>query len=272
MNLRELLEAVAKGTISPNQALQHIQIKSMQILEGEVNFDLNREIRTGGRPEIVYAEYKDPQTCVTIANEVLSRKPFLIFSRTQPEHHLVLEENFSNKEQFTISSYRNSRLVVLKQKNYEPPAKNAKIGILTAGTSDIPIAKEAEIVLTAMGFQTLTFYDRGVAGLHRLFQPLAKITEEKACCLIVVAGMEGALPGVVAGLVDIPVIGVPTSLGYGLGKEGMGALTTMLQSCSPGLVAVNIDAGISAGLFAALIGEQVIRERKQHKNASEEKI
>ncbi|MFX0060682.1 MAG: nickel pincer cofactor biosynthesis protein LarB [Candidatus Hermodarchaeota archaeon] len=261
MNLRELLEAVAKGELPPQEALHQIQTKSMHLLGGNVLFDVNREKRTG-IPEIVYAESKEPETCLAIAKEVLSRKPILIFSRAKLEHHTILEEYFSSMKEHSIFSDRTSHLVLLKHKDYEPPAKDVKIGILTAGTSDIPVAKESEIVLEAMGFQPIPFYDCGVAGLHRLFQPLIKITEERVCCLIVVAGMEGALPGVVAGLVDVPVIGVPTSSGYGLGKEGLGALTTMLQSCSPGLVVVNINAGISAGLFAALIGEQIIRGQK----------
>lgn len=139
---------------------------------------------------------------------------------------------------------------------YRGPEEWGCVGLLTAGTSDIPVAEEAALVIEHMGCKIERGYDVGVAGLHRLLAPLTRIIEADADVLVVVAGMEGALPSVVAGLVDIPVIGVPTSTGYGLGGDGTAALCSILQSCSPGIVAVNIDNGVGAGAAAALIARR----------------
>lgn len=131
--------------------------------------------------------------------------------------------------------------------------------MITAGTADIPVATEAKVAAEEMGCKVLTAFDVGVAGIHRLFGPLKRMIEEGVDAIIVVAGMEGALPSVVASLVDVPVIGVPTSVGYGLGRDGIGALTAMLQSCSLGLAVVNIDGGVAAGVFAALIANRAAK-------------
>jgi len=131
------------------------------------------------------------------------------------------------------------------------------VGIITAGSSDIPVAEEARMVLEFMGFKFTIAYDVGIAGMHRIFPPIREMLEQNVDVIIVVAGMEGTLPGVVSSLVDVPVIGVPTSTGYGLGEKGIGALTTMLQSCSPGLAVVNIDNGFGAASIAALILKRI---------------
>ncbi len=140
--------------------------------------------------------------------------------------------------------------------DYRAPEPRGCVGLLTAGTSDIPVAEEAAMVIAHMGCRVERGYDTGVAGVHRLLEPLTRMIETGADVLVVVAGMEGALPSVVAGLVDVPVIGVPTSTGYGLGGDGTAALYSILQSCSPGLVAVNIDNGVGAGAAAALIARR----------------
>ncbi len=127
------------------------------------------------------------------------------------------------------------------------------IGIITAGTSDIPIAEEARIMAESMGVRCITFYDIGVAGIHRLIEPMKTLIDEDVSAIVAVAGMEGALPTVVSSLSPVPGIGVPTSTGYGLGGKGEAALYSILQSCSMGLTAVNIDNGIGAGATAALI-------------------
>ena len=137
------------------------------------------------------------------------------------------------------------------------PKKIGKIGILCGGTSDIPIAEEAKITAEFIGCDVITAYDVGVAGIHRLFAPLKNMIKNKVCCIIVLAGMEGALPSVVAGLTDVPVIGVPISVGYGVGAGGSSALHSMLSSCSPGLTVVNIDNGFGAACFASLIAKQI---------------
>ena len=134
---------------------------------------------------------------------------------------------------------------------------------MTAGTSDIPVAEEAKAIALEMGCTVITFYDVGAAGVHRLFQPLKDMVKEDVDVVVVVAGREGALPTLVAGMVDVPLIAVPTSYGYGLGGKGVTALMAMLQSCSLGLAVVNIDGGIPAGAVAALIANRVARFRKQ---------
>ncbi|MBC7261723.1 MAG: nickel pincer cofactor biosynthesis protein LarB, partial [Chloroflexi bacterium] len=152
---------------------------------------------------------------------------------------------------------------VLRKPGVSRPDSGGRVGILTAGTSDIPRAEEAALICREMGCTVFTAYDVGVAGLHRLFEPLQSMVEkEKVDVLIVAAGMDGALPSVVAGLVPVPVIGLPTSAGYGLGGSGRAALLSMLQTCSPGLVVVNIDNGIGAGAAAGMIANRVAAARK----------
>ena len=148
---------------------------------------------------------------------------------------------------------------MVKEKSFRFEKKKGVVGIITAGTSDIPVAEEAKEILISMGCEVMASYDVGIAGVHRIFSPLSKMIKEGVHVIIVCAGMEGTLPGVVAFLVDVPVIGVPISSGYGLGANGKGALITMLQSCSPGLVVVNIDNGFGAGASAALIANKMAK-------------
>jgi hypothetical protein len=133
--------------------------------------------------------------------------------------------------------------------------------VLAAGTSDIPAAEEAKVTAEVMGCQVLAYYDVGIAGIHRLMEPLRETLVQDVSAIVVVAGMEGALPSVVRGLVPVPVIGVPTSTGYGYGGKGEAALMTMLQSCAPGLTVVNIDNGFGAGATAALIANGVAQAK-----------
>jgi NCAIR mutase (PurE)-related protein len=156
----------------------------------------------------------------------------------------------------TVELHPLARALVALRPGTEPPRLAGVVGILSAGTSDIPVAAEAALAAAEMGATVLEAWDVGVAGLHRLVAPLERFVIAQTDVIVVAAGMDGALPSVVAGLVDIPVIGLPTSIGYGLGAGGVGALTTMLQSCAPGLVVVNIDNGIGAGATAALIANR----------------
>jgi len=151
--------------------------------------------------------------------------------------------------------------MVIARPGVDRPSRGGIVGILSAGTSDIPVASEAGIIAAEMGATVLEAWDVGVAGLHRLVEPLERFAANRVDVIIVAAGMDGALPSVVAGLVDVPVIGLPTSIGYGLGAGGVGALTTMLQSCAPGLAVVNIDNGIGAGSTAALIANRAASSR-----------
>ena len=150
-----------------------------------------------------------------------------------------------------------ARIAVIRHKSFKSPSTGGRVGIITAGTSDLPVAQQAAVMASEMGCQVKMVSDVGVAGIHRLVEPLSQLLDSDVDVLIVAAGMDGALPSVVAGLVRLPVIGLPTSNGYGLGGRGQAALLSMLQTCSPGLVVVNIDNGIGAGASAALIANRV---------------
>ena len=165
-----------------------------------------------------------------------------------------LDEDTSIK----IHSNPKAGTIRLRTRDKSRDRKNVKgkVGIITAGTSDIPVAEEARETCEFMGCDVISAYDIGIAGIHRLFAPLKEMLEENVRVIIVMAGMEGALPSVVASLVDVPVIGVPCSVGYGYGGKGEAALMSMLQSCSPGLVVVNIDNGFGAGVSAALMARE----------------
>lgn len=153
-------------------------------------------------------------------------------------------------------------MAIVRRDGIRTPSTGGRVGILTAGTSDQAIAEEAGILCQEMGCSVYTAYDVGVAGIHRLFGPLQEFLESvDVDVIIVAAGMDGALPSVVSGLVNVPVIGLPTSVGYGMGGQGQGALMAMLQTCSPGLCVVNIDNGIGAGAMAGLIANRVAAAR-----------
>jgi NCAIR mutase (PurE)-related protein len=156
--------------------------------------------------------------------------------------------------------------IVLREPGNEPHPTGGVIGILSAGTADIPVAEQARIIAEEMGCKVVKAYDVGIAGVHRLLEPLQEMIEAEAAAIIVAAGMEGALPSVVAGLVPTPVIGLPTSTGYGIGGGGVAALMAMLQSCCPGLVCVNIDNGVGAGATAALIANNTARGKSKNKS------
>ena len=154
-----------------------------------------------------------------------------------------------------------ARMVVVKKRGFVISPSGGKIGILTAGTSDIPVAEEAKLIAQEMGCTVFSTYDVGVAGLHRLLEPLKEVLSNDVDVIVVVAGREGALASVVSGLVDVPVIAVPTSNSYGFGSKGVSALMAMLQSCSLGLAVVNIDAGVAAGAMATLIANRAAKFR-----------
>ena len=220
--------------------------------------DLERENRKGV-PEILLARGKRHQDVLAIAREFVERTGRAIISRVDDDLLVKLQAEFAD---CSISEHSPSKMVVLKRHDYQPRLTGGKVGVITAGTSDVPAAEEARIVAAEMGCETYAVYDVGVAGIHRLFEPLKSLLEEyKVDVLVVAAGMDGALPSVVAGLSDVPVIGLPTSIGYGLGGEGVAALMSMLQTCSPGLTVVNIDNGVGAGATAALIANRMARAR-----------
>jgi len=162
-----------------------------------------------------------------------------------------------------IRYFPEANIIAIFARDYKLAKKRGgRVALIAAGTSDLPALNEAEVVLNLLGFTTLRFNDVGVAGLHRLLQPLQRIVKFDPDAIIVAAGMEGALPTVVAGLSSVPVIGLPTSVGYGYGKGGEAALMSMLQACSLGVSVVNIDAGVAAGVVASLISRRAHSHEK----------
>lgn len=246
--MKEILQKLKDGKISMEEALK--QLKALQILEIEdfAKLDMCRENRTG-IPEVIFAERKENEDLIKIILAAAS-KGRLMVTKLNEDKYNAIKEQLNVLTGFKIDYNKKAKVLLLKNHEIE---KEGKIGVITAGTSDIPIAEEARITAEEMGCEVLIAYDVGVAGIHRLFSHIREMVEEDVKALIVVAGMEGALPSVIAGLVDIPVIGVPTSVGYGVGEGGFTALFAMLQSCAPGIAVVNIDNGFGAGAIATKI-------------------
>ncbi|OGO06138.1 MAG: hypothetical protein A2Y73_05275 [Chloroflexi bacterium RBG_13_56_8] len=220
--------------------------------------DYDRHERKGV-PEVVMTHSKTVDQCTAIATSFLERTGRAILSRVSHELKAALDATYGPDG---FEWYPASRSAIIRRSSNAVPSFGGIVGILTAGTSDQPAAEEAAIVCQEMGCTVKAAYDVGVAGLHRLFEPLQSFLEGGVDVIIVAAGMDGALPSVVSGLVDVPVIGLPTSVGYGLGGKGEAALLSMLQTCSPGLAVVNIDNGVGAGAMAGLIANRVAAARR----------
>jgi NCAIR mutase (PurE)-related protein len=245
---RELLEKLVRGEIDIDAAERLLKLDYVEKIGNHTVFDMSRECRTG-IPEVIYAEGKAPEKVGEIVERVVGHKGIVLLSRASEECRAEIVRRIGAEG---VTVRKDARMIIVDRRDCTT-VKLGKIGVLTAGTSDIPVAEEAATTAEVMGCEVIRGYDVGVAGIHRLLEPLKDMIKQDVSCVVVVAGMEGALPSVVTSIVGVPVIGVPTSIGYGLGAGGIGALTTMLQSCSPGLVVVNIDNGFNAGATAALI-------------------
>ena len=242
--LRALLEQVRDGDVSPEQAersLQHMPFEDL----GFAKVDHHREIRHG-MPEVILGRGKTAGEVTAIAEKLLERSQNLLVTRADAEMAAVVEELDPSAEYFP----RSGCLRVWRDRT---DLGKKKIAVVCAGTSDLPVAEEAKIVAETMGNRVEELYDVGVAGIHRLLHNLDKLAEARVviCC----AGMEGALPSAVGGLVSCPVIAVPTSVGYGASFNGLAALLGMLNSCSSNVTVVNIDNGFGAGCAAARINK-----------------
>ena len=259
---REILERLLNGEISLKDAENELKANRVEIIDEFVCIDFQRDMRTG-IPEMVLAEGKNPKDIAVISMSMAERNKYAIATRVSQEKVPKIKENID--ERFDFDYIERARIVIVKVKGFNFIKTDGLIGIITAGTSDIPIAEESRIIAEAMGCDVIKAYDVGVAGLHRVFPPLSEMQKANVDCIIVVAGMEGTLAGIVASLVDVPVIGVPRSVGYGLGEKGLSALSTMLNSCSP-LVTVNIDNGFGAGVVASKIANRVSFFRKDKSN------
>ena len=225
---------------------------------GHTRPDFDRQHRKGV-PEVILAGSKTTEQVLEIAQAFLDRTGRAIVSRV--DSHLLerLRHHFADA---TVETAQHGQTVVVRRPGQQPPRSGGRVGVITAGTSDLAVAEQAALVAREMGCEVTLVSDVGVAGIHRLVQPLRNLLDSRIDVIIVAAGMDGALPSVVSGLVDVPVIGLPVSTGYGLGGNGTAALLSMLQTCSPGLAVVNIDNGVGAGAMAGLIANRVARARQ----------
>jgi NCAIR mutase (PurE)-related protein len=254
--LKDVLRRLVAGELTEDEAIAQIRRLQLDELGGRARLDIGRYMRRG-IPEVVLATGKAPRDAAHLAIRMAEQHGQGLVSRMTDEHRSALVAAAGTKR---ILGYHSSARVM--RDGFEPERVEGRVGILTAGTSDLPVAEEALMVVEASGLEARLEADLGVAGLHRFVGPLAAMLEWGADVIIVAAGMDGVLPGLVAGLIDIPVIGLPISTGYGRGAAGEGALTTMLQSCSTGLLVVNIDNGVGAGAAAALIAARAAQGRR----------
>jgi NCAIR mutase (PurE)-related protein len=245
-----LLERFRAGKLDLQQVLRAFQSAPFTDL-GFAQVDTHRSLRKDF-PEVVYGEGKTPEQVARIARELVSREQRFLVTRINETHVRALRRVARGFVHHPVA-----RCVTYSRR---PPAKRpGRIAVLAAGTSDLPVAEEAGVTAEIMGNEVDRIYDVGVAGLHRLLSRLERI--QTANVVVAVAGMEGALPGVVAGLIGQPVIAVPTSVGYGANLGGLTALLGMLSSCSCGLTVVNIDNGFGAGYAASQINALASREQ-----------
>ena len=255
MEITDVLESLKIGKITVTEAKKLLSLYSIEKIEDFAQIDMGRKHRKG-IPEVIFAERKTSEEVKKIIARVMEKSDSVLISRIQKKDYSKIA-SFARSKRLKIKDGKNTTTLLV----YKNTLKNTggKVGIVTAGTSDIGVAEEARLTCEAMHCDTITTYDVGIAGLHRLFPIIKKFIEEDVDAIIVAAGMEGALASVVSSLVNVPVIGLPTSVGYGYGEKGVAALASMLQSCSLGLSVVNIDNGIGAGAVAANIANRARR-------------
>ncbi|MFW9803274.1 MAG: nickel pincer cofactor biosynthesis protein LarB [Candidatus Thorarchaeota archaeon] len=253
---RDILEALSSGKISIDDAEKELRALALTQVGNIGMIDVSRQERCGV-PEVIFAEAKPLENLISIVEVVIDKIGAVLLTRANRTKLDGLKKAHENLV-FDVSGHEDHLTVLIHNNDWSDPPKSGKIAIITAGTSDIAYSREAEALARIMGVEVLTFHDIGVAGIHRLIEPIGTIIEEGVDALIVFAGMEGALPTVIASLVDIPVIGVPVPTGYGHGGKGETALASMLQSCAPGLAVVNIGNGLGAGAVACLIAKRCV--------------
>jgi NCAIR mutase (PurE)-related protein len=250
MDIRQVLERYRTGEIDARKAETMLRLDFIEKVGDHTVFDHAREARKG-IPEIVFGETKTPEQVADIVRKVLEDREAVLVSRASAEHHKAVLAKVGREG---VKYHPLSKMIVVDRRSDVETA--GMIGVISAGTSDRAVAEEVKVVAETMGCKVIEAHDVGVAAFHRFLDPLKMMLEREVDVIVVVAGMEGALPTIVSSLSPVPVIGVPSSVGYGLGGKGEAALLGMLQSCSPGLVVVNIDNGIGAGATAALISRR----------------
>ena len=243
-HVKEVLDRLEKGEISAAKAMESLRDLPYREL-GFANVDNHRTMRTGF-PEVIYSQGKTPEQIRDIFRELTGGRTIFATRATRKDYETV-KEAVPQAEYFETA-----RIIAVKSPE---EVHHGRIAVVTAGTADIPVAEEAAVTAELLGNTVSRIYDVGVAGIHRLFD---KIDEIRAVhVIIVIAGMEGALASVVGGLVDIPVIAVPTSVGYGSSFEGLASLLSMLNSCANGVTVVNIDNGFGAAYAASVITRRI---------------
>ncbi|PSB19943.1 nickel pincer cofactor biosynthesis protein LarB [Phormidesmis priestleyi ULC007] len=257
--LKTLLNSVALGDISPEDAIAKLKHLSYERVGDFAHIDHHRALRTGF-PEVIWGPGKTPQQIAQIMEAMRNRTSVIMATRIEPDVYGAIRAIVPD-----VHYYATARICALKS----PPSPDHKpqipgtIGILSAGTADLPVAEESAVTAELYGFGVQRLWDVGVAGIHRLLNNLHVLND--ADVLIVVAGMEGALPSVVGGLADCPIVAVPTSVGYGASFNGLAPLLTMLNSCAAGIGVVNIDNGFGAAVLAG----QILRTAAKLKAKSE---
>jgi hypothetical protein len=242
--LRSLLDAVASGEVTVADALERVRHLPFRDVEG-ARIDHHRQLRTG-MPEVVFGEGKTAAQIVTIAREIVEKSGAVLVTRIDAARAAALVQAVEG-----IEHHADARIAMRRCAQATREFGAGHVAVVSAGTSDQPVAEEAARTLEFLGIEVRRYRDLGISGLHRLLAEREGLAE--ASTVIVVAGMEGALPSVVGGLVDVPVIAVPTSVGYGASFGGLAALLAMMNSCAPGVTVVNIDNGFGAAVAAASV-------------------
>ena len=244
-DLKALLEDVRRGSIEPDQAFERLRTLPFADL-GHTKLDLHRAIRHGG-PEAIFCQGKTPEQVRAVVARLLEAGQHVLATRASQEIYDFCSQSIEGLVYHPLSR-------IMTNLTLDKSAGEGLVAVISAGTSDIPVAEEAALTARAMGSKVEEIYDVGVAGIHRLLAHTERI--QRARALVVCAGMEGALPSVVGGLVAAPVIAAPTSVGYGASFQGLAALLGMLNSCAANVTVVNIDNGFGAGYVASLINRQ----------------
>lgn len=241
--IRKILDGIASGKISPGEAYHRLKHLTFENL-GFAVADHHRQLRTG-LPEVIFAPGKTAEQILGLAGSMYGTGADVLITRAEKAIFARV------KRRFTSATFNSDARIIHIPSRYRKQPRRGNVLVISAGTSDIPVAEEAAVTTEILGHNVQRVFDVGVAGIHRLVAQQKNLSLAEA--IIVVAGMEGALPSVVAGLVDVPVIAVPTSVGYGASFKGVSALLAMLNSCVPGVVVVNIDNGFGAACAASLI-------------------
>ena len=244
--IKKLLEQVSLGRLDVDQALSELRTLPFENLDDFAVLDHHRALRQGF-PEVIFGENKRPEQVVKIAQHLAERNDKMLVTRVSDEMYQAVRADLPELVYYPIP-----RLLILDRS--APGHKKPGVLVATAGTADIPIAEEAAMTAELMGNGVDRLFDVGVAGIHRLLTQAERLRQARV--IVVAAGMDGALPSVVGGLVSVPVIAVPTSVGYGASFNGLAALLTMLNSCANGISVVNIDNGFGAGYIASVINQQ----------------